>query len=69
MFSGTNLLTRYHSASCLFSSVFGSRKAENQHYLNWTGQKTKSIICREEHGAIIRDGGEAPGVHTPGGAG
>src|SRR4051812_22166135 len=38
IFSGTILLTRFHSASCLFSSVFGSRKAENQYSRNWTGQ-------------------------------
>src|SRR4051812_14465507 len=37
MFSGTNLLTRCHSASFLFSYVFGSRKAENNYSRNWTG--------------------------------
>src|SRR3954471_17408390 len=26
MFSGTNLLTRCHNASCLFSSIFGSKR-------------------------------------------
>src|SRR4051812_18400814 len=65
MFSGTNLLTRCHSASCLFSSVFGSRKAENQYSRNWTGQKTKSIFCRGEHKAGIRDRGDSPGGHPP----
>ena len=29
-FSGTNLLTRCHSASCLFSAVFGFRKASKE---------------------------------------
>src|SRR3954465_1673925 len=44
IFSGTNLLTRRHSASCMFSSVFGSRKAENKYSRNWTRQKPKSIF-------------------------
>src|SRR3954467_9697688 len=44
IFSETNLLTSCHSASCLFSSVFGSRKAENKYSRNWTGQKPKSIF-------------------------
>src|SRR4051794_31327458 len=29
-FSGTNLLTRCHSVSCLFSAVFGFRKASKE---------------------------------------
>src|SRR3954470_23237157 len=49
IFSGTNLLTSCHSASCLISSVFGSRKAENQYSRNWTGQNPKSIFYREGH--------------------
>src|SRR3954463_12602338 len=65
IFSGTNLLTSWHSASCLFSSVFCSRKAENQYSWNWTGQKPKSIFYSGEHGARVRDVGEAPGGHTP----
>src|SRR3954465_14395857 len=65
IFFGTNLLTRCHSASCMFSSVFGSRKAEKQYSRNWTGQKPKSIFYRGEHGAKVRDGREAPGGHTP----
>src|SRR4051812_30002628 len=64
MFFGTNHLTRCHIASCLFSSVFGSRKAENQYSRNWTRQKPKSIFYRGEHRARVRDGGEAPGGHT-----
>src|SRR3954471_11318327 len=63
--SGTNLLTGCHSASCLFSSVFGSRKAENQYSQNWTGQKPKSIFYRGQHEARIRDRGGSPGGHTP----
>src|SRR5215216_5333740 len=65
MFSGTNLLTRCHSANCMFSSVFGSRKAENQYSRNWTGQKPKSIFYRGKDEDRIRDRGEAPGGHTP----
>src|SRR3954465_14895175 len=67
--SGTNLLTRCHSVSCLFSSVFGSRKEKNQYSRNWTGQKPKSIFCRREHEAGVRDGGDPPGVTPPGRAG
>src|SRR3954464_10545710 len=62
---GTNLLTRCHNASCLFSSVFGSRKAENQYSRNWTGQKPKSIFYRGQHEARIRDGGGSPGGPHP----
>src|SRR3954470_82202 len=65
MFSGTNLLTSCHSASCLFSSVFGSRKAESQYSRNWTGQKPKSIFYRGDHETGVRDGGDTPGGHTP----
>src|SRR3954466_9995388 len=65
MFSGTNLLTSCHSASCLFYSVFGSRKAENQYSRNWTGQKPKSIFYRGQHEARIRDGGGSPGATPP----
>src|SRR3954470_10649393 len=65
IFSGTNLLTSCHSYSCLFSSVFGSRKAENQYSRNWTGQKPKSIFYYGEHEAEVRNGGDPPGGHTP----
>src|SRR3954468_10838214 len=68
MFSGTNLLTSCHSASCLFSSVFGSRKAENQYSQNCTGHKPKSIFYRGRHEARIRDGGALQSGHTPLGA-
>ena len=49
--SWTNLLTKSHSASCLFSAVFCSRKWENKYSRNWTGQKENSIFYRGEHGA------------------
>src|SRR4051812_36886361 len=63
--SGTNLLISCHSAGCLFSPVFGSRKAENQYSRNWTGQKPKSIFYRGQHEAGVRDGGDSPGGHPP----
>src|SRR3954467_4104570 len=64
-FSGTNLLTSCHSASCLFSSVFGSRKAENQYSWNWTGQKPKSIFYRGQHEVQRGDGEANSSRHTP----
>src|SRR3954467_11243000 len=69
IFSGTNILTSCHSVSCLFSSVFGSRKAENQYSRNWTGQKPKSIFYHEGHESRRRDGDPNQGGHTPLGAG
>src|SRR3954464_14339069 len=68
IFSGTNLLTSCHSASCLFSSVFGSRKAENQYSRNWTEQKPKSIFYHRGHEARRRDGEANKGGQTPLGA-
>src|SRR3954465_4460810 len=65
IFSGTNLLTSYHSASCLFSSVFGSRKEENQYSQNCTGQNPKSIFYRRRHEARRGDGEVPEGHHTP----
>src|SRR4051794_26164584 len=68
IFSGTNLLTSCHSASCLFSSVFGSKKAENQYSRNWTGQNPKSITFREGHESRRRDREAPEGGQTPLGA-
>src|SRR3954469_13717606 len=65
IFSGTNLLTSCHSASCLFSSVFGCRKAENQYSRNWKGQNPKSITFREGHESRRRDGEAPEGGQTP----
>src|SRR4051812_19744938 len=69
IFSGTNLLTSCHSASCLFSSVFGSRKAENQYYRNWTGQKPKLLFFPEQHGTTKQSRRGAIGWPNPLGAG
>src|SRR3954466_10110004 len=68
IFSGTNLLKSCHNASCLFSSDFGSRKAENQYSRNWTGQKPKSIFYREGHESRRRDRDANQGGQTPLGA-
>src|SRR3954462_2821493 len=65
MFSGTNLLTSCHSASCLFSSVFGSRKAENQYSRNWTRQKPKSLFSRSNMEPRSKAGGGPQGGRTP----
>ena len=68
MFSGTNLLTRCHGVSCLFSFVFGSKKAENQYSRNWMGQNPKSIFYRGGHESIRRDKEANQGGQTPLGA-
>src|SRR4051812_18744551 len=66
IFSGTNLLTSCHNASCLFSSVFGSRKAENQYSRNCTGQKPKSLFFPEQHGTTKQSWRGATGwLHPP----
>src|SRR3954465_13258034 len=65
IFFGTNLLTSCHSASCLFSSVFGSKKAENQYSRNWTGQKPKLLFFPEQHGTTKHIQRGATGWLTP----
>src|SRR3954462_2684241 len=44
MFYGTNLLTSCHSASCLFSAVFGFRKASKEIFSELDGTKAKVNI-------------------------
>src|SRR3954465_2168196 len=44
MFFWTNLLTRCHGASCLFSSVFGSRKGRKSIFSELDGTKAKVNI-------------------------
>src|SRR3954471_1708413 len=41
MFSGTNLLTSCHSASCLFSVVFGFRKVSKEIFSELDGTNVK----------------------------
>src|SRR3954469_21698843 len=65
IFFGTNLLTSCHSASCLFSSIFSSRKAENKYSRNWTGQMPKSIFYRGRHEVQRRDGEAVQGSQAP----
>src|SRR3954464_15850717 len=48
--SRTNLLTRCHSACCLFSTVFGFKKLKNEYSQNWTGQNPKFIFFSERYG-------------------
>src|SRR5215216_2810173 len=47
MFSGTNLLTRCHSVSCLFSVVFGFRKASKEIFSELDRTKAKVNILPE----------------------
>jgi hypothetical protein len=46
-FSGTNLLTRCHSASSLFSDVFVFQKSYTGNIWNWTKQKPNLLIFTE----------------------
>ena len=43
-FSGTNLLTRCHSASCLFSAVFGFRKVVKEIFSELDKRNVKVLI-------------------------
>ena len=47
MFYGTNLLTSCHSASCLFSAVFGSRKASKEIFSELDRTKAQVNISPE----------------------
>src|SRR4051812_16291192 len=47
-FSGTNQLTRCHSASCLFSAIFGFRKASNEIFSELDRTKAKVNILSEK---------------------
>src|SRR3954466_14281392 len=46
-FSATNLLTRCRSASCMFSAVFGFRKASKEIFSELDGTKAKLNILLE----------------------
>src|SRR3954469_7419413 len=63
--SGTNLLTICHSASCLFSAVFGLRKLKNEYSQNWTGQKPKFIFFPERYGKSKTRRRRTPGWPHP----
>src|SRR3954467_4697886 len=64
MFSGTNLLTRCHSASCLFSSVFGSRKGRKSIFSKLDGTKAKvNILTCGTRSQSTRRRGATRGPH------
>src|SRR4051812_35158797 len=63
-FSGTNLLTRCHSVSCLFSAVFGFRKASKKIFSELDGTKAEVPIFPTQYGVQSRDGGEPRGGQT-----
>ena len=63
-FSGTNLLTRCHSASSLFSAVFGFRKSIKEIFSELDETKTSSIISRGDHGVQRGVGADPPGGHA-----
>src|SRR3954468_5190962 len=68
-FSGTNLLTRCRSASCLFLLFLVSEKLVRKYSRNCRGQKPKSIFYRREHRVRRAAEGWPLGVHTLGSRG
>src|SRR3954468_17146575 len=79
-FSRTNLFTRCRSASCLFSAVFGFRKASKEILLELDKTKAKVPIfpdttrspkerrrgaMRQPHHMMVRPGGAPPGGVGP----
>jgi hypothetical protein len=60
-FFGTNLLTRCHSASSLFSAVFVFRKSYRKYSRNWTKQKPKFLFFLTRDRIQSRDGGGPAG--------
>ena len=63
-FSGTNLLTRCHSASSCFLLILVSEKLHRKYSRNWTKQIAKFLISRDEDGVRRRvEGGHR--VATP----
>ena len=67
MFSGTNLLTSCHSASCLFSAVFGSRKASKEIFSELDRTKAKvNISSRRTRSPEERRRGATGWPHPPG---
>jgi hypothetical protein len=63
-FSGTNLLTRCHSASSYFLLLLYFRKLYRKYSQNWTKRIPKSLFCCHVHGVRRRDGGGHRGSHT-----
>ena len=65
-FSGTNLLTRCHSASSCFLLFSVSEKYLRKYSRNWTGQKRAILGFRDAPGVQRRDGAGPGGRHTIG---
>jgi hypothetical protein len=63
-FSGTNLLTRRHSASSCFLLFCVSEKSHRKYFRNWTKQKLKSLITWHEDGVQRRAEDRPRGGHT-----
>ena len=63
-FSGTNLLTRCHSASSCFLLFLVSENLHRKYSRNWTGQKPKFLFlpCRSRSPKRVEDGHQ--GGHT-----
>src|SRR3954462_7838514 len=65
-FSGTNLLTRCHSAGCLFYVVFGFRKASKEIFSELDGTKAKVNISPRRTQRPKATEGAPQGRHTLG---
>ncbi len=63
-FSGTNLLTRCHSASSCFLLFLVSEKLHRKYSRNLTKQIAKFLISRDEDGVRRRVEGGPQGGHT-----
>src|SRR3954469_19956354 len=63
-FSGTNLLTRCHSASSYFLLFLVSEKLVNKHSWNWTKQKPKFLFFQTQHRVRRRDEESLSNNHT-----
>jgi hypothetical protein len=65
-FSRTNLLTRCHSASFLFSAIFVFQKSYTGNISELEKQKPKFLFFSTRDGVQSRDGGEPGASHTIG---
>jgi hypothetical protein len=67
VFSGTNLLTRCHSVSSLFSAIFVFQKSYTGNILGiGRNKKLKFLFFSTRDGVQSRDGGGAEGSHAIG---
>ena len=64
-FSGTNLLTRCHSASCLFSAVFGFRKVVKEIFSELDKRNVKVLIFLRRFQNTEEETEEDPEGPTP----